>query len=78
MHCYYFIGRLFCRLAIFCCLAYWHAFALRPSLYGTVSRGGEILALTPADIDLEKATIRINKNYQNVSDYYYYNKKLSV
>ena len=37
------------------------------TLYYTGIREGEMLALTPADIDLEKATIRINKNYQNVN-----------
>ena len=37
------------------------------TLYYTGIREGEMLALTPADIDLDKATIRINKNYQNVN-----------
>ena len=37
------------------------------TLYYTGIREGEMLALTPADIDLEKATIRINKNYPNVN-----------
>ena len=37
------------------------------TLYYTGIREGEMLALTPADFDLEKATIRINKNYQYVN-----------
>ena len=37
------------------------------TLYYTGIREGEMLALTPADSDLEKATIRINKNYQYVN-----------
>ena len=36
------------------------------TFYYTGLREGEMLALTPADVDLEKATIRVNKNYQNV------------
>ena len=42
-------------------------YAMFMTLYYTGIREGEMLALTPADIDLEKATIRINKNYQNVN-----------
>lgn len=40
--------------------------AIFMTLYYTGMREGELLALTPADIDLEKQTIRINKNYQRV------------
>lgn len=33
----------------------------------TGMREGELLALTPADIDLEKATVSINKSYQRLN-----------
>lgn len=36
------------------------------TLYYTGMREGELLALTPADIDLEKQEIRINKSYQRL------------
>lgn len=42
-------------------------YAMFMTLYYTGIREGEMLALTPADIDLEKATIRINKNFQIVN-----------
>ncbi len=42
-------------------------YAMFMTLYYTGIREGEMLALTPADIDLEKATIRINKNYQIIN-----------
>ncbi len=35
-------------------------------LYYTGMREGELLALTPADIDLDKKEIRINKSYQRI------------
>ena len=38
------------------------------TLYYTGIREGELLALTPADIDLEKKTLTVNKNYQVVGD----------
>ncbi len=41
-------------------------YAMFMTLYYTGIREGEMLALTPADVDLEKKTIRINKNYQIV------------
>ena len=34
------------------------------TLYYTGIREGELLALTPADIDLEKKMLTVNKNYQ--------------
>ena len=37
------------------------------TLYYTGMREGELLALTPADIDFEKATITINKSYQRLN-----------
>ena len=37
------------------------------TLYYTGMREGELLALTPADIDLDKSTIRINKSYQRLN-----------
>lgn len=43
------------------------AYAIYMTLYYTGMREGELLALTPADIDLEKATIRINKSYQRLN-----------
>lgn len=36
------------------------------TLYWTGIRIGELLALTPADIDIEKKTLRINKSYQRL------------
>ena len=36
------------------------------TLYYTGMREGELLALSPADIDLEKKEIRINKSYQRL------------
>lgn len=36
------------------------------TLYYTGMREGEMLALTPADVDLEKQTITINKSYQRL------------
>ena len=41
-------------------------YAIFMTLYYTGIREGELLALTAADIDLEKQTIRINKNYQQL------------
>ena len=38
------------------------------TLYYSGIREGELLALTPADIDLEKKTLSVNKNYQVVSN----------
>ena len=40
--------------------------AIFMTLYYTGLREGELLALTPADIDLEKQTIRINKSFQRL------------
>lgn len=37
------------------------------TLYYTGMREGELLALTPADIDLERKEIRINKSYQRLN-----------
>lgn len=42
------------------------SYAIFMTLYYTGMREGELLALTPADIDLEKSTIRINKSYQRL------------
>lgn len=42
------------------------SYALFMTMYYTGIREGEILALTPEDIDLEQLTIRINKNFQQV------------
>ena len=39
-------------------------YAIFMTLYYTGIREGELLALTPADIDLEKKTLTVNKNYQ--------------
>ena len=36
------------------------------TLYFTGIRVGELTALTPADVDLEKETININKSYQRI------------
>ena len=41
-------------------------YAVFMTLYYTGMREGELLALTPEDIDLEKQTIRINKSYQRL------------
>jgi len=41
-------------------------YAMFMTLYYTGMREGELLALTPADVDLEKQTIRINKSYQRL------------
>ena len=35
-------------------------------LYWTGMREGELLALTPADLDFEEGTVRINKSYQRI------------
>lgn len=37
------------------------------TMYYTGIREGELLALTPADIDLEKKTLTVNKSYQRLS-----------
>ncbi len=37
------------------------------TLYYTGLREGELLALTPADIDLAKATLTVSKNYQRIN-----------
>ncbi len=37
------------------------------TMYYTGIREGELLALTPADIDFEKGTLRINKSYQRIN-----------
>ena len=42
------------------------AYAIFMALYYSGMREGELLALTPADIDLEKQTIRINKSFQRL------------
>ncbi len=42
------------------------AHAIFMTLYYTGIRVGELLALTPADIDLERSTVRINKSYQRL------------
>lgn len=43
------------------------AYAIFMTLYYTGMREGEMLALTPADVDLEKGTVRINKSYQRLN-----------
>lgn len=43
------------------------SYAIFMTLYYTGIREGELLALTPADIDLEKQTLRINKSYQRIN-----------
>ena len=43
------------------------AYAVFMTLYYTGMREGELLALTPADIDLEHCKIRINKSYQRLN-----------
>ena len=42
-------------------------YAIFMTLYYTGMREGELLALTPADVDLEKGTIRINKSFQKLN-----------
>ncbi len=42
------------------------SYAIFMTLYYTGIREGELLALTPADVDLEKQTIRISKSYQRI------------
>ena len=39
------------------------SYAVFMTLYYTGMREGELLVLTPADIDFKKATITINKSY---------------
>ena len=41
-------------------------YAIFMTLYYTGMREGELLALTPSDVDLNKATIRINKSFQRL------------
>ena len=41
-------------------------YAVFMTLYYTGIREGELLALTPADVDFEKQTIRISKSYQHI------------
>lgn len=43
------------------------AYTVFMTLYYTGMREGELLALTPADVDFEKSTIRINKSYQRLN-----------
>lgn len=43
------------------------AYTMYMTLYYTGMREGELLALTPADVDLESAVIRINKSYQRLN-----------
>ena len=42
------------------------SYAIFMTLYYTGMREGELLALTPADIDFEKSTVTINKSYQRI------------
>lgn len=42
------------------------SYAIFMTMYYTGIREGELLALTPADIDFEKATMTINKNYHRI------------
>lgn len=42
------------------------SYAIFMTLYYNGIREGELLALTPADIDFDKSTITVNKNYQRV------------
>ena len=42
------------------------SYAIFMTLYYTGIREGELLALTPADIDFEKSALTVNKNYQRV------------
>ena len=44
------------------------SYAAFMTLYYTGMREGELLALTPADIDLEKSVIAISKSYQRLGD----------
>lgn len=37
------------------------------TMYYTGIREGELLALTPADIDLDKQTLTVNKSYQRLN-----------
>ena len=39
---------------------------LHQTLYFTGIREGELLALTPSDIDFEKKTLTVNKSYQRL------------
>lgn len=64
MQCYYFIGCLFRWLAIFCCLTYWLAFALRSSLYGAVNRM-RILFLLISDRRPPCSSSRLHPNKQS-------------
>ena len=41
--------------------------AIFMTLYYTGIREGELMALTPADIDFEKSTVTINKSYQRLN-----------
>jgi integrase len=43
------------------------SYAAFMTLYYTGMREGELLALTPADVDLEHSTISVNKNFQRVN-----------
>lgn len=43
------------------------SYAIFMTLYYTGMREGELLALTPADVALDKSTIRINKSYQRLN-----------
>ena len=42
------------------------SYAVFMTLYFTGIREGELLALTPSDIDLEKKTLTVNKSYQRL------------
>ncbi|MBE6724060.1 MAG: site-specific integrase [Ruminococcaceae bacterium] len=42
------------------------SYAIFMTMYYTGIREGELLALTPADIDFENSTLRVNKNYQRI------------
>ena len=42
-------------------------YAVFMTLYYTGMREGELLALTPADVDFDKQTIRINKSFQRLN-----------
>ena len=42
------------------------AFCAFEILYWCGLRVGELLALTPADVDFEKSTLRVNKSYQRL------------
>ncbi|MBR6569374.1 MAG: site-specific integrase [Clostridia bacterium] len=43
------------------------SYAIFMTLYYTGIREGELLALTPSDIDLEKKVLRVNKSYQRLN-----------